>query len=487
MHRFVLAAVLCSATVVAAACSVSTQTTGQKESTQPEGGGASSSGVSSGGASSGGASSSGASSSGASSGGASSGGASSSGSTSSSGGASSSGSSSGGHGDGGGSGSGGSHDAGADASDGGPFVPAAHPPWPQVPANEGVVMHSMKLVTVVASGDALASDYFAFGDALVASQWWSSFSTEYGLGTPTQNVHVTGAAMTKNPNEAAMKSYIEAAIAGTPAAAADGNTLYMLYLPPGISILDDSSGNVNTNCDLYQGYHDAYDKSGDAFGVGQQCPIANTGLTQLQSMTLIASHEIAEAASDPVPGSGWAPPSPNTSAPWLAPAWNAAIYGEIGDLCFTTQITEGSYMYQRIWSNAAAAKGGDPCVPAFPQPYVNTSVPEQWYTIAPGGSLQIPVTGFSDRATADWWMWATPYTSSDSSLQFTATVTSPTEIVEDAGTWPTTNNGRQATLTVTAPAGATSGTWATVLVESYPLVNPNQDPFELWILGVYVP
>jgi hypothetical protein len=384
------------------------------------------------------------------------------------------------------------HDAAPDVFEAGPFTPAPHPPWMQVPPNQGVVLKSMKLVTVVSTGDKQASSFFGFGDALIGSAWWKSFSTEYALGTPTTNVHVTGPAITTNPTGATMEQYIASAIAGTPAAAADGNTMYMLYLPPGIDIVDDTSGQPNTNCQFYGGYHTTYGTNGDAWGVGQHCPVTGTGLTDLQWMTIVGSHEIAEAASDPTPGTGWTPALPDTTQPWTQSPWQTALFGEIGDMCVSTQITEAGYTYQRIWSNAAAAKGGDPCVPAFSQyPYYNASAPKDWYTIAAGGTVTVTLTGFSDRAAPDWavlaQMWNSGGGGSTTPPTFVANVTSPTVYHTDIGDYPTTNNGKTSTLTVTAPAVAPSGTWATIAIYSYPLFPAGEDPYHLWFVGVYVP
>ena len=375
------------------------------------------------------------------------------------------------------------HDAAPDVVESGPpFMMAAHPPWPQVPGNALVVLHSMKLVTVVTSGDANAADLFAFGDALIASSWWSQIAQEYGLGTPSQNVHVTGAAMTANPTEAQMLSYIEAAVAGTPAAAADGDTMYMLYLPPGIDIVDPRG--PNTNCQYYGGYHSLYDKSGDAWGVAQHCPVTGTQLTDLQSVTIIGSHEIVEGASDPIPNNGWTLPALDTSAPWTQTPWIEAVYGEIGDLCAGTQITEGLYIYQRIWSNAAAALEGDPCVPTYTQyAYDSMSAPQGWYPVTSGGTVTIPVTGFSNEATTEWLAFASIWKSSGPTFQ--VTLTSPTNETIQGKSYPTLNNGTSGTVTVTAPAAA-SGSWAIVALESDPYVTGG-DPYHTWVVGVYIP
>jgi len=378
---------------------------------------------------------------------------------------------------------GGQGDAGMDApGEAGPFMPAMHPPWPIVPGNQEVVLDPMKLVTVVASNDAAASTYFAFGDALVASSWWKALSAEYKLGTPSASVHVTGAALTTNPDENAMQSFIASAIAGTAAAAPDGHTMYMLYLPPGIDAVDTMG--TNTNCQFYGGYHTPYGTGGDSWGMVQHCPVQGTGLTDTQWMTIGASHEIGEAATDPQPGSGWTFPYPDPSAPWTSNPWAAAVVGELGDMCIETEWTEGGFTYQRMWSDVAAAMEGDPCIPAVSQDaYVNASVPQGWYTITSGGQLTIPVTGFSDEPATDWAI--TPVVWSSSVTGFQATLTSSTTTTIHGSTYPTTNNGRMATMTVTAPS-ATSGAWATIALYSIPQ-GPSPEPYHLWFVGVYVP
>ncbi|MGH7293389.1 MAG: hypothetical protein ACRELB_00580 [Polyangiaceae bacterium] len=361
------------------------------------------------------------------------------------------------------------------------FATAAHSPWPVLTPNAGIVLHDMKLVIVASSGDPQASDYFAYGDALIASAWWQSFATEYGLGTPTTSTHVTGPAITTDPTSQAMVKYITSAVAASPdaGAGANGDTMYMLFLPTGVDIQDQRG--PNTSCQYYGGYHTTYDNSGDAWGVVQHCPITNTGLTDLQWMTIGASHEIAEAATDPIPDNGYTlVPQIDYAQPWTQPPWAASLYGEVGDMCVETQITEGSYMYQRIWSIAAAAKGLDPCVPPHAQyAYVNTSAPKGWYTVAAGTSVNVPITGWSDRATPDWIVAADIW--SQSGTGYTATISSPTT----KNGYATTNNGKASTLTITAPVSASPGSWAIAYIASETFVSTG-DQYHLWVVGAYV-
>ncbi|HEY1692796.1 MAG TPA: hypothetical protein VGG39_11580 [Polyangiaceae bacterium] len=376
-------------------------------------------------------------------------------------------------------------DTASDDAGDGAFAPASHPAWPIVLPNAGVVLKNMKLVTIVASTDPNANDLFAFDDGLVQSQWWSAFSTEYGLGTPSASIHVTGAAVTGNPTEGTMEAYIAASIAADAdgGAGPDGNTMYMLYLPPGIDIID--ARGENTNCQYYGGYHAQYDKSGDAWGVVQHCPVANTGITDLQSMTIIGSHEIAEGATDPIPGNGYTAGSPLTSQPWTQSPLVQTLFGEVGDLCSDTQWTEGAYTYQRIWSIAAAAKGFDPCVPAYPnQAYYNASPANLWYAVKAGTGLKIPVVGWSDRPTANWLIGPEVWTQSVTG--FAAAYSSSLIEKTDAGSYYATNDGQTSYLQVDAPADATSGAWATVALFNFTPGEPG-DPYHIWFVGVYVP
>src|SRR5205823_1969425 len=63
---------------------------------------------------------------------------------------------------------------------------------------------------------------------------------------------------------------------------------------------------------------------------------------------------------------------------------------------------EGRFTYQRVWSNRAAAVGGDPCVPAIAATYMNVWIAYGWYPVKPGATVSIDVTGW---ATADVRAW----------------------------------------------------------------------------------
>lgn len=400
-----------------------------------------------------------------------------------------------------------------------PFVQAPHPAWPVVTAfPPGRVLKPLKLVSIVVQGDPLSSALFGFGDALVSGTWWKAVTPDYGLGTASSpTVHVTGPAIPdsathadpKNPDGPEMSQYILSLIAAHTAPAPDDNTMYMLYLPPGVVAFDDATGTSNTMCQLYGGYHDVLDPSatqdggagGVAWGFAQRCP--GTAMPSDQdTLTVAASHEILEATTDPVPGYGWglAGPDPELelTTPWVQLP-DVALGGEVGDLCAGSQWSDGTYAYQRIWSTTAAMGAGDPCVPAYPDvPYVNVSAAPSpdaaqaglaagWYAVTAGSSVTIPLTGFSDRPAADWFVYPSPGATNDTAAQLTTAITSPSIVQTNAGPTATVHNGGTATLTVTAAPGTPSGTWTTVQVISQPEQSIGGDPAHYWPVGVYVP
>jgi hypothetical protein len=112
------------------------------------------------------------------------------------------------------------------------------------------------------------------------------------------------------------------------------NTLYFVYLPPGIAVVQSGS----RSCQAFCGYHDNI--SGQIFYAVM--PYANCngclgGLATLDALTSTSSHELCEAITDPIPGQGW---YDDTN-------------GEIGDICAWKTKKMGTYTVQLEWSNKA--------------------------------------------------------------------------------------------------------------------------------------
>ena len=113
---------------------------------------------------------------------------------------------------------------------------------------------------------------------------------------------------------------------------ATANTLYFIYLDPGVvSIMGGSK-----SCSSYCGYHDAAGKVYYAVMPYPNCSGCLGGLSAFDALTGTSSHELCEAITDPVPGSSW---YDNDN-------------GEIGDICAWHFKKVAGYTVQLEWSNA---------------------------------------------------------------------------------------------------------------------------------------
>lgn len=124
--------------------------------------------------------------------------------------------------------------------------------------------------------------------------------------------------------------------AESPAAPATSNRLVFLYLPPGTAV----SMGGSASCTGFCGYHS--DMNGEKFYAVMpfpSCSGCTGGLTTFEALTSTSSHELCEAITDPIAGSGW---------------YNNQ-HGEIGDLCAWQTKKLGVYTVQKEWSNAAKA------------------------------------------------------------------------------------------------------------------------------------
>lgn len=112
------------------------------------------------------------------------------------------------------------------------------------------------------------------------------------------------------------------------------NSLYFVFLPPGISVSLGGSSSCTTFC----GYHN--DINGQIFYAVMpypDCTGCSGRLTVLDAITSTTSHELCEAITDPIPGQGWYDDS----------------NGEIGDICAWQTKKLGAYSVQLEWSNKA--------------------------------------------------------------------------------------------------------------------------------------
>jgi hypothetical protein len=110
------------------------------------------------------------------------------------------------------------------------------------------------------------------------------------------------------------------------------NTLYFLYLPPGVKVTQGGSASCTSFC----GYHnDINSRIFYAVMPYPGCAGCTGNLAPLDALTSTSSHELCEAITDPIPGQGWYDDH----------------NGEIGDICAWKTKTVGQYTVQLEWSN----------------------------------------------------------------------------------------------------------------------------------------
>ena len=318
-------------------------------------------------------------------------------------------------------------DAGADSGDAEIF-PAFQQDLPQLLDNGGPKLVTPKIVTVTWPSDPNAAAYNLFDDTLGTTPWWNAVAPQYGLNPAVGGGHVSESTpLTSGLTDTALDNFVANKVAGAPGngwPVWDPNTLYLIYLPPTVSL---NLGGQDACAQGAGGYHTETSNSVSQhviYGVViQACPDPS-GLSTLDNATLSASHEIIEAATDPETNS-------STSYGWLGAgtdyaAWEFFTQGndEAGDWCewyndssFKDPTVTLNHEVQRIWSNASAAAGHNPCVPVPAGPYYITTplnlttvnftyqgqpVTSQGIVIHPGGSGVVRL-GFASDAPAPAW------------------------------------------------------------------------------------
>jgi hypothetical protein len=243
------------------------------------------------------------------------------------------------------------------------FHPGSHAPLPQIEKGNGPVLSTPRFTAITFAGDPLAPDLEKFLATIGGSNYWKSATSEYGVGaaSATDPIRIADAAPAMIDDDGIRAWLTTQLSAGLPAP--DDQSLYVIFYPESSAVTE---RNMNKLCSGSSGYHSSFQLAGGqkvAYAVLGRCA-SSTHLT-LQNVTRVTSHELAEAATDPYIGI-----TPAYLQPRLTDyAWtHTNSGGEVGDLCEHDASSdyfdaELGYEVQRIWSNAAAAAGGDPCVP----------------------------------------------------------------------------------------------------------------------------
>jgi hypothetical protein len=236
-----------------------------------------------------------------------------------------------------------------------------------------------KIVGITFQGDSLQADVDTFVTQIVAAtSYWSGATAEYGVGpltalAPQHMAETAPATLADTDVQAWLTTKITADAGAFPQP--DADTLYVIFYPDNTTVTM-GGGSL---CQQFQGYHNDYAITPGGpfviYAVVGRCPPPVMGLAEIDEVTAEASHEIIEMATDPLPQDQ--PAYLTVDADHMG--WALVNGGgEIGDLCAAypdsfykpTGITS---LVQRVWSNAAAMAGHDPCEPNGASPYFNAA------------------------------------------------------------------------------------------------------------------
>ena len=231
----------------------------------------------------------------------------------------------------------------------GGLVPAG--PAAQLTYHNGQLLGAVEVFTffwgrawTTATNKALAGQINAFFDAILVSPLldqlgeYSVAGQKIGHGARVGTTTVASSVLSHSISDGAIQHFLQAQIASNPAVPPPTpNTLFFIYLPPGISVAQGGG----RSCQAFCGYHN--DIAGHLYYAVMPypgCGGCSGGLGPLDALTSTSSHELCEAITDAVPGRGW---------------YDDLGNAEIGDLCaWKTKKVAGSTV-QLEWSNKANA------------------------------------------------------------------------------------------------------------------------------------
>lgn len=229
-----------------------------------------------------------------------------------------------------------------DMAGAGPGVPP-----PQLTYRGGPLLTSVNVVTVfwgkawtLAANKAMPDKLNGFFDVILKSALldqmgeYSTPGNKIGRGTRSATLTVTSPNVKLNVTDGAVQHFLQTQLAAAAVPAPTMNTLYFVYLPPGVSVTQGGG----RSCQVFCGYHS--DIGGSVFYAVMPYPTCQgcTGsLAAFDALTSTSSHELCEAITDPIPGRGWYDDN----------------HGEIGDICAWKTKSVAGFTVQLEWSNQA--------------------------------------------------------------------------------------------------------------------------------------
>ena len=389
------------------------------------------------------------------------------------------------------------------------FTPAAHRKPPDL-ENHGWISKPLRIIAFVPAGYPHEAELRDWPQAIVASRWLAQVEHAYGIPTspaPTGRgfiVHDIPVLPDHDVNTTSVFNlWVAAKFAalGIPARP-NFQTVVILFdrcTPP--QSLD------NFGC---TSHHPTYDAAGDSYALSLGNPTGSLD-AQRDALTVTASHELAEAITDP--GTGWRLTTIDKDHPWVfasAPNANDPEHGLIStreaspfvedeDLGTIESADESAgarwhedypppgsakpvrYTYVRVFAPSANDHGDDPAVPPSPDPYFNVSTASDWYILHLGGTKQITITGWSTRKIPAWNVTA-KVTTWEHSKPHGLIPGSPAPCRLDGKTSAKVANRDTFTQKIATTSNAAAGAWCLVRLTSEG-TDPNGDLSHPWFVG----
>ena len=227
-----------------------------------------------------------------------------------------------------------------------PTIDAARRPTaPRLTYRNGPLLTGVEVFTIFLGSAwqkaqaALVGEINHFFDFILTSPLLTQLSEysvpgkQIGAGTRTGSLTLVQPPLHQSVSDKAIQHMLQQEIStNTAVPHPTPNTLYFIYLPPRVRVIQGGSA----SCQAFCGYHN--DISGAIFYAVMPFPGCKGcvgGLSTLDAITSTSSHELCEAITDPIPGTGW----------------YDDVNGEIGDICAWKTKKVGPHTVQLEWSN----------------------------------------------------------------------------------------------------------------------------------------
>jgi hypothetical protein len=295
-------------------------------------------------------------------------------------------------------------------------LPTDHGPLWQLDTTAGVgtvVQNAPEVYVVVWPNDPYASRIGPFVTWLLGSDFWTGGFKEYGVGKGTNMGVITmpseaPAQLTINDLHTIIKTLTSNGSVPNP----NANTNIAFFVPGTTKV----TGGGETSCVDFLGFHDVMMGTPNiVYSVIDECQ-PDEGGGVFDTITKAGSHELGEAATDPIPGKGFTGPQTDT---------------EVGDLCnFSQDISfdvpadasnpARRYTVQRFYSFATAKlNNADPCLPVpSPRPFFNVTtnpsvLPLKILSPAPSAGYQLETLlepfAYGDVGAIHWRLINSPF------------------------------------------------------------------------------